>query len=142
MAQAAGIDPEFDEDLEQREPFAAYISDDASQTAAQEIATQRGWATSNIRKGGLATALRLLGVAPPPRIMIVDIEGGEGQLFRNFSPGRLRHVYVELHKQVIGPRGLRRVFNQLARAGFAYDPVFSAHGVVTFTRSPEPAPAN
>ncbi len=77
-----------------------------------------------------------------PTLMIVDIEGGEGQLFRNFSPGRLRHVYVELHKQVIGPRGVRRVFNQLARAGFAYDPAFSAHGVVTFTRIPEPAPAN
>lgn len=73
-----------------------------------------------------------------PTVMIVDIEGGEGQLFRNFMPGRLRHVYVELHKQVIGPRGMRRVFNQLARAGFAYDPAFSAHGVVTFTRIPSP----
>lgn len=72
-----------------------------------------------------------------PSVMIVDIEGGEGQLFRNFSPGQLRHVYVELHKQVIGPRGVRRVFNQMARTGFAYDPAFSAHGVVTFTRIPE-----
>ncbi len=74
MAQAASRDLDLDEDMGEREPFAAYISDDATQTAAQEIATQRGWATSNIRKGGLATALRLLGVAPPPRIMIVDIE--------------------------------------------------------------------
>ena len=39
------------------------------------MASQRGWSTSSIRKGGLATALRLLGVAPPPRFMIVDIEG-------------------------------------------------------------------
>ena len=39
------------------------------------MAAQRGWSTSNIRKGGLGTALRLLGVAPPPRFMIVDIEG-------------------------------------------------------------------
>ena len=35
---------------------------------------QRGWSASNIRKGNLGTALRLLGVAPPPRFIIVDIE--------------------------------------------------------------------
>ncbi|MEE4174183.1 MAG: hypothetical protein V2I57_08030 [Xanthomonadales bacterium] len=73
-----------------------------------------------------------------PTLMIVDIEGGEVQLLKDFSPGNLRHVYVEIHKQVIGPRGVRFVFNQLARAGFAYDPAFSARGVVTFTRIPEP----
>jgi pilus assembly protein CpaE len=65
----------FDDDPADREPFAAYLTDDASQTAAQAVASQRGWSTSNIRRGGLGTALRLLGVAPPPRFMIVDIEG-------------------------------------------------------------------
>ena len=63
-----------DEELD-REPFAAYVSDDASQKAAAAIVDQRSWSTSSIRKGGLATALRLLGVAPPPRFMIVDVEG-------------------------------------------------------------------
>ena len=47
----------------------------ARQAAAQAVAAQRGWSTTNIRKGGLAAALRLLGVAPPARFMIVDIEG-------------------------------------------------------------------
>jgi pilus assembly protein CpaE len=64
----------FDDEAE-REPFAAYLTDDGSQAAAQAVAAQRGWSTSNIRKGGLAAALRLLGVAPPARFMIVDIEG-------------------------------------------------------------------
>jgi pilus assembly protein CpaE len=64
----------FDDETE-REPFAAYLTDDGSQAAAQAVAAQRGWSTSNIRKGGLAAALRLLGVAPPARFMIVDIEG-------------------------------------------------------------------
>jgi pilus assembly protein CpaE len=64
----------FDDD-DEREPFAAYLTDDGSQAAAQAVAAQRGWSTSNIRKGGLAAALRLLGVAPPARFMIVDIEG-------------------------------------------------------------------
>ena len=65
----------FDPDDGEREPFAAYLTDDASNAAAQAVATQRGWSTSNIRKGGLPAALRLLGVAPPARFMIVDIEG-------------------------------------------------------------------
>jgi len=65
----------FDDAGDEREPFAAYLTDDASQQAAQAVANQRGWSTSNIRKGGLAAALRLLGVAPPARFMIVDIEG-------------------------------------------------------------------
>jgi len=43
--------------------------------SAQAVAVQRGWSTSNIRKGGLAAALRLLGVAPPARFMIIDVEG-------------------------------------------------------------------
>lgn len=74
-AAAAKSGMVFEDDATSREPFAAYLADDPSQTAAQTVATQRGWSTSTIRKGGLATALRLLGVAPPPRFMIVDIEG-------------------------------------------------------------------
>jgi len=65
----------FDPDDGEREPFAAYLTDDTSTGAVQAVASQRGWSTSNIRKGGLPAALRLLGVAPPARFMIVDIEG-------------------------------------------------------------------
>lgn len=77
MAQAArSLQPGmvFDDDGD-REPFAAYLTDDSAQGAAQAVAAQRGWSVSNIRKGGLGAALRLLGVAPPARFMIVDIEG-------------------------------------------------------------------
>ncbi len=76
MAQAAARSAMvFDESDDGREPFAAYLADDASQAAAQAVAAQRGWSTSSIRKGGLAAALRLLGVAPPARFIIIDIEG-------------------------------------------------------------------
>lgn len=76
MAQAAArAGMVFDAADDEREPFAAYLTDDASQAAALAIASPRGWSPQNIRKGGLATALRLLGVAPPARFMIVDIEG-------------------------------------------------------------------
>ena len=78
MAQAAhalSAGMVFDPEDGEREPFAAYLSDDGSTAAAQAVASQRGWSTSNIRKGGLPAALRLLGVAPPARFMIIDIEG-------------------------------------------------------------------
>jgi len=65
----------FDADDGEREPFAAYLTDDGALSAAQSVAAQRGWSTSTIRKGGLPGALRLLGVAPPARIMVVDVDG-------------------------------------------------------------------
>jgi pilus assembly protein CpaE len=74
-AAAAHSGMTFDDAGDEREPFAAYLTDDKSQAAAQAVASQRGWSTSNIRKGGLAAALRLLGVAPPARFMIIDVEG-------------------------------------------------------------------
>lgn len=77
MAQVAALRSamQFVEDRDDREPFAAYVADDGSHAAAQAVASQRGWSTSSIRKGGLAAALRLLGVASAPRFMIVDIDG-------------------------------------------------------------------
>lgn len=58
-----------------RDPFGAYVSDDAANAAAQAVARLRGWSHGAVRKGNLETARRLLGVAPPPRFLIVDIEG-------------------------------------------------------------------
>lgn len=76
MAQAAArAGMIFDMADDEREPFAAYLTDDASHAAAQAVAVPHGWTTANVRKGGLSAALRLLGVAPPARLMIVDVEG-------------------------------------------------------------------
>ncbi len=78
MAQAARAVQRgmvFDDDPADREPFGAYVTDEASVAAAQAIVGQRSWSASSVRKGGLSAALRLLGVAPPPRFMIVDVEG-------------------------------------------------------------------
>lgn len=65
----------FDAEDDEREPFAAYLGDEASHAAAQAVASPRGWSASTVRRGGLAAALRLLGVAPPARFLIVDVEG-------------------------------------------------------------------
>jgi pilus assembly protein CpaE len=65
----------FDAEDHDRDPFGAYLGDDGAAAAAQAVAAARGWSRGSIRKGGLPTALRLLGVAPPPRFLILDIEG-------------------------------------------------------------------
>ena len=65
----------FEADDAEREPFGAYVADDATAAAAQAVARLRGWTGGGIRRGGLPSALRLLGVAPPPRFLVVDVEG-------------------------------------------------------------------
>ncbi len=65
----------FEDDESSREPFAAYMMDDAAAAAATAAAGLRGWSASGIRKGGLSSALRLLGLAPPARFIVVDVDG-------------------------------------------------------------------
>ena len=65
----------FDEVDVARDPFGAYVADDATAAAAQAVARQRGWSSGAVRRGTLDSARRLLGVAPPPRFLIVDIDG-------------------------------------------------------------------
>ncbi len=65
----------FDTDDAARDPFGAYVADDATATAAQAVARQRGWSAGAVRRGTLDSARRLLGVAPPPKFLIVDIDG-------------------------------------------------------------------
>ncbi|WP_424931984.1 AAA family ATPase [Amaricoccus macauensis] len=67
----------FEEHEEEREPFGVFYNDDTVQEIGSQIAAQRGWSTTNIRKGGLNTALRLLGIAPLPKFLVVDIDGEE-----------------------------------------------------------------
>jgi pilus assembly protein CpaE len=75
MPQSAPGKMTFDDAGIERDPFGAYVNDDSCHAAACEFAERRGWSSASVRKGGLPSALRLLGVAPPPRLMIVDVDG-------------------------------------------------------------------
>lgn len=104
----------FDEDPASREPFAAYLTDDTSLAAAQAIAGQRGWSASSIRKGGLPTALRLLGVAPPPRLMIVDVEG---MPVEEVEQGIVELARLNSQVMVLGSINDVNYFRRIMRAG-------------------------
>ena len=62
----------FDDDAD-REPFAAYLADDETLAVTQNLAANRGWQNASIRKGGLNTALRMIGVTALPKFLVVDI---------------------------------------------------------------------
>jgi FkbM family methyltransferase len=66
--------------------------------------------------------------------MIVDIEGGERDIFEGGDLGTVNKIYVELHTRYIRPEGIKRCFDSLSEHGFYYDQRVSHGGVVLFRR--------
>jgi FkbM family methyltransferase len=73
-----------------------------------------------------------------PDVMVVDIEGGEGDLFSGLKLPGIRSLVVEVHQSRIGGQGIARCFAALHQAGFAYDPNGSQGSNVVFTRFHSP----
>ncbi len=69
-----------------------------------------------------------------PTVLLVDIEGGEVDLFDTIPLDGIQKICVELHPSVIGPRGLHRVFERLVSSGFYPDVWRSQGGVIAFLR--------
>jgi FkbM family methyltransferase len=69
-----------------------------------------------------------------PSLLVIDIEGEEKHLFSGMDLSSVDRVCVEIHKSKIGPMGIKRVFRELHRQGFFYDPRFSRGTVPVFTR--------
>jgi FkbM family methyltransferase len=69
-----------------------------------------------------------------PNVLVVDIEGGELDLFCGLDLPGVRSLVVEVHQPQIGGAGVSRCFAALQDAGFAYDPDGSSGSNVAFTR--------
>lgn len=69
-----------------------------------------------------------------PRLVTMDIEGGELALFDDPMPAYVRFVMLETHPSRYGDLGLARIFEGLARSGFVYDPVTSNGRTVGFRK--------
>lgn len=69
-----------------------------------------------------------------PTMLVVDIEGGELELFRDISLAGVKKIYVELHQKAIGPLGMKRVFEFFSSHDFHYDQDHSHGSVVLFRR--------
>lgn len=75
-----------------------------------------------------------------PSLIVCDIEGGEKTLFAAADLSGVRGVYIELHQRVLGPAGMRDVFQSFHDRGFHYDQTHSNGAVVLFSRIPDPTP--
>jgi pilus assembly protein CpaE len=61
-----------------REPFTAFVCDDATAESLRPVAVELGWAPDKINKGGLRNAVQTLSVSASPQILFVDLsESGD-----------------------------------------------------------------
>ena len=61
-----------------REPFSAYVCDEASAELLRPIAVEHGWSPEKVNKGGLRNAVQTLSVSASPNILFVDLsESGD-----------------------------------------------------------------
>lgn len=56
-----------------REPFAAFVCDDATAEAIRPIVAEVGWPGDKINKGGLRNAVQALSVSSSPHVLFVDL---------------------------------------------------------------------
>ncbi len=104
--------------------------------------TRNFWASSVVRPAGRAKAVMVLvkGLDDEirridPTFLVVDIEGGELELFEAIDFRNIRKICVEVHEGPIGPEGVKRVRQLLLDAGFAPDPALSTSHVWFLDRS-------
>jgi pilus assembly protein CpaE len=61
-----------------RDPFSAFVCDDATAELLRPIAVEHGWAPEKVNKGGLRNAVQTLSVSASPAILFVDLsESGD-----------------------------------------------------------------
>ena len=61
-----------------REPFAAFVCDDATMEILRPLAIELGWPPEKIQRGGLRAAVQTLAVSASPQILFVDLsESGD-----------------------------------------------------------------
>jgi hypothetical protein len=66
-------------------------------------------------------------------MLIVDIEGGEAALFEDVPLTGITKIYIEVHQQLLGRVGMKRLFDAFSKRDFHYDQWHSSHGVVLFS---------
>lgn len=74
-----------------------------------------------------------------PTVIVCDIEGGEKALFSASDIAGVRNVYLEVHQRVLGPAGMRELFQLFHDRGFHYDQNHSSGAVILFSRIPDPS---
>jgi pilus assembly protein CpaE len=56
-----------------RDPFTAFVCDDATADVLRPVAVEHGWSPEKVNKGGLRNAVQSLSVSASPNILFVDL---------------------------------------------------------------------
>ena len=82
-----------------------------------------------------AVSLRSLVKTYRPTMLIIDVEGTEGELLQHASDlDGVRKVMIEVHEKALRPVGVKRLFDFFSAAGFYVDVGMSVFGVILFRR--------
>jgi pilus assembly protein CpaE len=101
--------------LRHRDPFAAFVNDDASRHAAVTAANEQGWTGALIADGGIAGAIESLADVPTPRVLLIDVSESNDP-FRDIN--RLAEVCTEGTRVIaLGKVNDVEVFRRLMQAG-------------------------
>lgn len=66
-------------------------------------------------------------------MLVVDIEGGELELFRSIPLTGIKKIFIEFHQKVIGRLGMKEIFDFLSSKDFHYGQYHSSGSVVLFS---------
>jgi len=101
--------------LNMREPFAAFVLDDASRQAAIVAANEQGWTGVRVADGGVAGAIASLSDVPTPKILLIDLSESTDPLM---DINRLAEVCQEgTHVVALGSVNDIDLFRRLIQAG-------------------------
>ena len=101
------------------------------------------WASSTLAAGGRTVRVPVQSFAGAleairPTVLVVDIEGGERELFRTVDRlAGVRKICMEVHPWIIGADGVQEVRDRLERDGFTRDPQLSSERVWFLARPPD-----
>ncbi|MEX1115793.1 MAG: FkbM family methyltransferase [Akkermansiaceae bacterium] len=68
-----------------------------------------------------------------PSLIICDIEGGEIDLFEHADLKGVQKVLLEIHQNVVGRSGIKRLFDMFSARNFHYDEHHSSGSVILFS---------
>jgi pilus assembly protein CpaE len=101
--------------LRAREPFAAFVLDDASRQAAILASNEQGWTGARVADGGIAGAIESLGDMPTPGVLLIDVSESTDPIQ---DINRLAEVCQEgTHVIAVGSVNDVDLFRRLIQAG-------------------------
>jgi len=134
-----------------RDPFAAYICDEAALDALRPVVVEMGWQPEKCHKGGLRNAVQSLSITASPNILMVDLsESGDplndiNALAEVCEPGTVVIAVgqvndVRLYRDLVAS-GIQDYLLKPLAAGQVRDALIQAQAIFTAPKAHDPSAA-